>query len=287
MPAPGADSPFRQFPLIAYFALAYGITWALLLPLALSSAGLLPVWLPPEWHALGALGPLTAALLVTRAEGGLPAVRRWLESLVRRRVAARWWFIATLSPVVLFVAAAVLVRVSGGDWPDFGRLALAEYANRAWLLDLLFVGTFAYGIGEEPGWRGFVLPRLERRHGPLVATVILTPFWALWHLPAFFYRPSYQGGLPTIVGFVFGLLAGAIVLTFLYDAAHGSVLPVIFWHALINIAMQLAAVTSQPVVATMNVLLAIAAAGIAVWWTWRGRRISAGGAESVPVAASG
>ena len=289
MPASVADPPLRRFPLTAYFAIAYGVTWALLLPLALSVRGLLPVRLPAEWHALGALGPLVAALVVTRAAGGAPAVRAWLDALLRRRVGARWWLLATLSPVALLALSAVLVRLAGGGWPDFRRLARPEYANRAWLLDLLFVGTFAYGMGEEPGWRGFALPRLERRHGPLVATLILTPLWALWHWPAFLYREMYQGGLPTLAGFVFGLLAGAIVLTFLYDGGRGNVLPVILWHALINIAMQVAAAVSQPVVATMNVLLAVAAVGIAVWWIREGRRerdIAAAG-ERVGVAASG
>ena len=84
---------------------------------------------------------------------------------------------------------------------------------------LLVLDTVAYRIGEEPGWRGLALPRLEVRHGPLTATLILTPLWALWHLRALFYRyrAGYQGGLPAIVGFVFALPVGAIVLTFLYD----------------------------------------------------------------------
>jgi membrane protease YdiL (CAAX protease family) len=135
----------------------------------------------------------------------------------------------------LFAVAAALVRLGGARWPDVARLASSEHANAARLGDLLFVGTVAYGIGEEPGWRGFALPRLEARHGPLGATLILIPLWALWHWPAFLYRPAYQGGAPAVVGFLFGLLAGAIVLTFLYDGTRGSILLVALWHILINI----------------------------------------------------
>lgn len=85
-------------------------------------------------------------------------------------------------------------------------------------------------------------------------------------------RPSYQGGVATIVGFLFGLLAGAIVLTFLHDGSRGSLLLVTLWHALINIALQLASVVSRPVVATMNVLIALGALAIVAWWIQQRRR---------------
>ncbi len=271
MAGSGTESLLRRFPLIAYFTIAYLTTWILLVPLALAARGVVAWHLPAAWHASGALGPVFAAYLVTRADGGTPAVRAWLSGLSRWRVHPGWWLFALGSPLALYVASVGLVRLAGGPWPDLARLSLPAYANRAWLVDLLFVGTFAYGFGEEPGWRGFALPRLERRLGPLGATLVLTPLWAIWHWPAFFYRPSYQGGMPTVVGFLFGLLAGAIVLTFLYDGTRGSVLLVAVWHALINIALQVAAVVSQPVVATMNVLIALGAVGIAIHWIRRRR----------------
>lgn len=270
-----AGSLLRRHPLFAYFAIAYLITWTLLLPLALAARGVIALRLPPALHALGALGPLLAAFVVVRALGGRAAVKDWLSGCVKWRVAPVWWLLAIGSPLILFAVSTLGVRLAGGPWPDFQRLSLPGYANAQWLLDVLFVGTFAYGLGEEPGWRGFALPRLEARHGPLLGTLILTPFWALWHWPAFLYRATYQGGAPTVVGFLFGLLAGAIVLTFLYDGSGRSLLLVILFHALINIAIQIAAVVSTPVVAVMNVLIAVGAVAIATWWLRGGRHARA------------
>lgn len=276
------DSLPRRYPLVVYFAIAYLVTWTLLLPLGLAARGMLPLPIPREWHALGALGPIVAAFVVSRAAGGAAGVRAWLSGFRRWRLHPGWWVFALASPFALWAVSAVLARMVVGSWPDLGRLSLPEYANGRWLADVLFVGTLAYGLGEEPGWRGFALPRLQARHGPLLATLILTPLWALWHWPAFLYRASYQGGLPMIVGFLFGLLSGAIVLTFLWNGTR-SLPAVILWHTLINIALQVAAVVSQPVVVTMNVLIAVGAIGIVAWWVWLGPRAmvseAAGGDE--------
>ena len=38
--------------------------------------------------------------------------------------------------------------------------------------------------GRNRGWRGFALPRLQQRSGPLVGTLVLRALWGLWHLPS-------------------------------------------------------------------------------------------------------
>jgi membrane protease YdiL (CAAX protease family) len=82
------------------------------------------------------------------------------------------------------------------------------------------------GCGEELGWRGFALPRLQRTHSALISSVLLAIGWAGWHLPAFFYLPSYTAmGLQILPGFFLGVLAGSIVLTWLYNSSGGRCSP--------------------------------------------------------------
>lgn len=255
-------SVVRHFSVIAYLLVACAATWALLLPLGR------PWGLPPAWHALGAAGPLVAAYLVVRLRGGRAGVRAWLRGWARWRVGARWWLLAAAGPLVLFGASAAAVRLAGGGWPDFARLGDARHGT-GWLLDLLLVASLAYGVGGEAGWRGFMLPRLQARYGPLRATLVLAPAWALWHWPAFLYRPELQGGYAAQAGFAFTLLASAFVLTFLYDGTRGSLLLTALWYTLNGAALRIAAETSPPVGATMHALLGAVAVAIGARWILR------------------
>jgi membrane protease YdiL (CAAX protease family) len=91
-------------------------------------------------------------------------------------------------------------------------------------------------LGEEIGWRGFALPRLQQHYSALTATLILGVVWACWHLPAFFYRDTYVamgfiGGFPILL---LSIIAASIIFTWLYNSTQGSLLIVILFHALFD-----------------------------------------------------
>jgi membrane protease YdiL (CAAX protease family) len=118
-----------------------------------------------------------------------------------------------------------------------GNLGGPAYA----LLYLLgFVLTMLLGgpLLEEIGWRGFALPRLERRHNPLAAALILGILWALWHLPQFLVptwtASSGGGGLSGIVLFVLAAAAFSIVLSWVFNNTRASLLLVVLVHTSID-----------------------------------------------------
>jgi membrane protease YdiL (CAAX protease family) len=122
----------------------------------------------------------------------------------------------------------------GGAPPDLRELGTISFlpylGGGAWLLWIL-----TNGFGEEIGWRGFALPRLQQRHSALTATLILGSLWAFWHLPFLFYLPNFRAmGLVGFPGLALGILCGAIVLTWLYNGTNGSVLAASLWHGAFN-----------------------------------------------------
>jgi len=128
----------------------------------------------------------------------------------------------------------VAARLIHGRWPDIRRLGRVNYLPDLGIGALpLWVLTF--GFDEEIGWRGFALPRLQRRHSALSATLILGASWALWHLPGFFYNQTWaDAGLAAFPGLAFSIVIGAIVLPWLYNSTGGSIAMVAAWHGLFD-----------------------------------------------------
>jgi membrane protease YdiL (CAAX protease family) len=97
-------------------------------------------------------------------------------------------------------------------------------------MNALLLWIFTYGLGEETGWRGFALPRLQEGRSDFSATLILAVFWALWHLPQFFY--AFELSFMS-TGWLVGLFFGAVFLTWLYNSSS-SILIVAVWHGCYN-----------------------------------------------------
>jgi len=214
--------------LSAYFILAYGFSWSIGVPLALANQGIIPAILPPWTHYLVAYGPMLSALIVTWTSQGLPGLKE-LGRRIFKWSCLKWWVVA-FSPLLLGILVIWILNRFTGSAIRLSDLGAVNYLPPLGVRGALLLWIFTFGLGEETGWRGFALPRLQKGRSALAATMILAVFWALWHLPQFFYLfdPSMA------VGWLIGLFAGAVVLTWLYNSSPDNVLPVAIWHGCFN-----------------------------------------------------
>ena len=231
-PARGAPR-FDLRALVAFFVLAYALSWSWAISLAAAHQVVRRgvAW-PTHYPSL--LGPAIAAVVVTAWTMGRPGLRDLGARLVRWRVAPRWWLVA-VSPFAFLALGLIAMRVAGKPLPaaaDFGRFSGTPAIG---MVGVFLLITFVGSLGEETGWRGYALPQLQRRFSPLTATLILAPLWFLWHLPQFAVIATYRDFGPAgDVGMFLGLTCGAIVLTWLYNRSGGSILLVIVWHGAYN-----------------------------------------------------
>ena len=193
-------------PLLAFFVFAYAFSWLFWVAPALGlrgPAGALLLY-------VGVFGPAVAAAAITRLTGG--SLRAWFRELVRFRAAPRWYVAVIGFPILLVTALTGVYLLTAGTIETSlfgGRLAA--------FLPLLIVWTLA-GTGEEPGWRGFALPRLQEQLSPVRATLVLGVLWALWHLPllAAADEPSHGLDALPLVGVSLLFIAAIVGYSFFY-----------------------------------------------------------------------
>lgn len=243
----------RPSPLAMFFILAYAVSWAAAVPLAAAYLGWIRQPFPRAAHYLMAFGPLVAAVVATTLTAGRRGLEDLLARMVRWRVGSIWW-LAAISPLLMYAVAACLLRLAQGTWPDPRLLGQVNFLPNLGIGALL-LWLLTFGIGEETGWRGFALPHLQRTRSALGATLTLWVVWGIWHIPALVYLfgPATLADPFFIVGFAVGQLAGAIVFTWLYNST-GSILIVAVWHGTYNFVTAseagkgtMAAIVSAPV----------------------------------------
>ena len=230
-----------QRPVAAYFTLAYAFSWVIWVPLGVADQ---VEGVGQLLFLLGGFGPLAAAATVTRATGG--SVRQWLRSIFRFRVHVRWYLAAVLLYPIVVALATVEYALLGQETD----LSLLDERLVGYLPTLIFVALIGGGQ-EEPGWRGFALPRLQERMSPFRATLVLGVLWALWHLPILLTSENPDHGLSVIafVGVLLVLVCGiavgyATALTYLWNRT-ASVVPCILLHASFNTANGMAGLQSE------------------------------------------
>lgn len=250
----------QRHPLLCYFLLAYFFTWSIEVPLMLAAWGSIDFHLPMSLEALAGFGPFVAAVIVLGVSSGKSGIAELFASLVKWRVPSVWFVFAVVSPFVVLVVA---LSMTGETAKLFSGELCRDLLAGGEFLQLVFIGGILRGIGEESGWRGYALPALRRRFGPLLATLALFPAWWLWHLPALLARNEFQ--LFQFVMFGLGILAATVWCTLLFDMTR-SVLMLALWHALINITRGMAlSASTAAFLAFAKVVLAVAVFIIVYW----------------------
>jgi len=259
----------RRHPVIAFFSLAYGVSWIFGAP-----AAVFPDW-PGVLTLLTDLGPAVAAIIVVGLVEGENGIRRLLSPLKKWRVGIQWYLFVLLGPALMMVSAIYLYQVlgEGSDVSDSGRL-LSMTGRYFGALLMIFIFQFVIIWGEEIGWRGYALPRLQTNYHPILASVILGILWGFWHLPSFWIEGSVHQKM-SVTFFVLASVGYSVLYTWIYNGTGGSLLLIGMLHAANNTTVSytmlfFAPILEEPVfsLAVLGVfnLLVIIIAGPKLLW---------------------
>ena len=235
MNASGTPHSDLRRDLVAFFILTFIVSWAIEIPLALQAQGLIRPVIPMGLHYLASFGPLVSAVVVTLITRGARGVAVLLSGLGRWKVRPIYWIVAVAAPCVVFAVLVLAMRLAQGAWPSMALLGQPDYLPAIGIIPTLLLWTVTFGVGEEVGWRGFALPRLQAGRAAFSASMLLGAFWAVWHLPALFYRDTYlEMGLLVIPMLLTVAAVGSTVYTWMYNGTGGSLLLLVVLHGLFD-----------------------------------------------------
>jgi uncharacterized protein len=229
-PTAGTSSMVRRHPLISFFVLTYMASWLLWAPLVIVGDRL-PGPLAFILLLLGSLVPSTVGILFVALLNGRSGVRSLLRRLVHGRIGLRW-YVAALAVAMLAALAVGVSVLLGGSTPVVTNTILGVVFLFAFMI---FPGS---ALGEELGWRGFVLPRMQARHSALKASLLLGILWGCWHLPVWL-RGTESAPIGLYIPFVVAVIASSVVYTWLYNNTGGSLLIIVLFHAASNLPITL------------------------------------------------
>jgi membrane protease YdiL (CAAX protease family) len=246
----------RRRPLVSFFVLANLMSWVAWVPYILSATGLgvLDFTFPSLLGSTqftgvlpGAyLGPILAAFIVTAVADGKEGVRGWVGRMTKWRVGWVWYLVTSVGVPATIIVTSLAVSDQDIHMPPVAVLV-------AYLPGLL-LQMVTTGLAEEPGWRDFALPRLQRKFGPLVGTLVLGPLWGLWHMPLFL---SEWGGWPNVtlirVGeFVAFCCIFSVIVTWVFNRSGQSLPLVMLLHVSVNNFMSIAYSNMFPSIASVE-----------------------------------
>jgi CAAX protease family protein len=226
----GLANWIQRNPILAYFVLVFGIEWFLFI--ILSSI------VPPMIALLiGSWLPNAVGLVITAVADGRAGLSELFHRVLLWRIKLKWYLIAFFLPIILAFLAIGIYALTGHAIPDF--------APTSQLLLIVFTCLFTGAMGEELGWRGTALPRLQTRWNALISSIILGVLWGLYHLPSFLLSGLPLQNAP-LIPFMLGALAITILVTWTFNHTNGSLIPVFLYHFSFNLILNVTGIISYP-----------------------------------------
>lgn len=224
----------QHHPLFSYFFLAYAFSWIVFIPYVLAEWGYLKGNYT-LFYILHVFGPAIAAIVMTSITTGKAGLRELRQRIRQVRASSKWYLFILLGIPALVMLGIIVQPGAMAGFKGFAPSLLMSYP-----ISLIAV-FFGVGLGEEPGWRGFALPRIQKQYGPLWGTLLLGLLWSCWHLPDFLTASKGGGegiGLVTFVTnfliFTVAVVSLSMIMTWLYNHTQGSLFMAILAHASVD-----------------------------------------------------
>lgn len=184
---------------------------------------------------LGLIAFLTGAFVISSARSSNQHVCSTMHSLIPTKISWFWlifalFFLASLFLISWGISALFGLNISPAPLSEYSTL----HASYLFMITFLVTGLIRGGM-EEPGWRGVMLPKLQKSYSPLVASLIIAFFWDAWHIPLHLNGFYSSGLIEGMIQRSMYIIPASILLTWVYNKSEGHLLILVILHTTINI----------------------------------------------------
>lgn len=227
-----------RFPVISFCLLTFALTWGLKLLYAHFRIKYgMPFF---NFGLVASFGPSISALIIIFAAEGTEGIVSTLRKLINWRIKTKWILISAFFEPAMFMVIVLIYWLAQFPFPESGTgfnvLTVVLYA------EMFVFGLLRWGLAEEIGWRGLMLPKLQMKIPPLQASLVLAVIICLWHLnpnhlsDAFLIKEGeyLYGFFPEILERLIITIPITMVITYIFNRTRGSLLPMIIYHSASN-----------------------------------------------------
>ena len=228
----------KKINILGFVTIAYGISWfcwlpiVKFIPLNLFESSTFVILL----LIIGIYSPTISAILNSAMIGGWPAVKDLIKKYFLWRVKIVWYIASILLFPLVYLLSVFAYMISNGS---IGSIGSINYGALPVIPVLVFVSFFLGPLGEELGWRGFLLPFLERKYGVIKGSIVIGITWTFWHAPLFWANSGTAiSGYPvtffSVIIYLIFITGASFIFTWLYRRTNGSILLSILLHLSMN-----------------------------------------------------
>ena len=225
-----------------FFLLTYAFSWTIWFPSVLDGLGLTLPFDAAGYSmvvvVIGAFAPLLAALTLIGRQRGWQGIKSFFRRAIDFQIQPVYWVTAFLLPLAIhlishYLALALGLEVARTLFPEEIAVSPILLAIPYFFLMLLIGGG-----QEEFGWRGYAQEPLQKKYGPIPASLGIGLVWGVWHLPLWFMAGDLHSAY-SFLAFVIMTMSISLIYTWLYNASGKKLLAVIVFHAMNNTAAPL------------------------------------------------
>ncbi|MGZ7067740.1 MAG: CPBP family intramembrane glutamic endopeptidase [Methanobacterium sp.] len=158
-----------------------------------------------------------------------------MVSVTRWRLNPVWYVIALFTWPLLYIITIFINLIFTGQPISLLTSKIVAINPISLIIMFFFTLLFTTAVAEETGWRGFLLPMLQSRYSPLIASIVVFFVWEPWHIGLYF-TGLYPLDIMTIIidRIIPFALGGVILYTWLYNRTERNLLMVILFHTSAN-----------------------------------------------------